>query len=84
MINWQAEKAAEILKKTVKITVIVCDNYSVHKSKEVKKNLERWRKKGWEFFFISALSPELNLIETEWEELKTYELSGRMFEDEDD
>ncbi len=84
MINWQAKKAEETLKKTGKITVIVLDNYSVHKSKEVKKNLERWRKKGLEFFFISAYSPELNLIETEWHQLKTHELSGRMFEDEYD
>nr|WP_293110997.1 IS630 family transposase [Okeania sp. SIO2F4] len=84
MINWQAEKAEDILKKTGKITVIVLDNYSVHKSKEVKKNLEKWRKKGLEFFLISAYSPELNLIETEWHQLKTHELSGRMFEDEYD
>ncbi|NEP82581.1 MAG: hypothetical protein F6K39_33190 [Okeania sp. SIO3B3] len=41
MINWQAEKAEYILNKTGKITVIVLDNYSVHKSKEVKKNLEK-------------------------------------------
>ncbi len=33
---------------------------------------------------ISALSPELNLIETEWPQLKSHELSGRMFEDEYD
>ncbi len=84
MINWQAEKAEDILNKIGKITVIVLDNYSVHKSKEVKKNLEKWKKKGLGFFFISAYSPELNLIETEWHQLKTHELSGRMFEDEYD
>lgn len=72
------------MKKTGKITVIVLDNYSVHKSQEVKKNLEKWRKKGLEFFFIYAYSPELNLIETEWHQLKTHELCGRMFEDEYD
>jgi len=84
MMNWQAEKAEENLKKTGQITVIVLDNYTVHKSKEVEKYLEKWREKGLEFFFISAYSPELNLIESEWHQLKTHELSGRMFEDEYD
>lgn len=84
MIDWQAEKAEKTLRKTGKITIIVLDNYSVHKSKEVKKNLKRWKRKGLRFFFISAYSPELNLIEPEWHQLKTHELSGRMFEDEYD
>lgn len=84
MINWQAEKAEKTFKNTGQITIIVLDNYSVHKSKEVKKNLEKWRKKGLEFFFISAYSPELNLIEPEWHQLKAHELCGRMFEDEYD
>lgn len=84
MIDWQAEKAADNFRKTGQITVIVLDNYSVHKSQEVQKNRERWRKKGLEFFFISAYSPELNLIESEWHQLKTHEISGRMFEDEYD
>jgi transposase len=84
MIDWQAEKAEKTFKETGKITVIVLDNYSVHKSREVKKNLKKWKKKGLEFFFISAYSPELNLIEPEWHQLKTHELSGRMFEDEYD
>ncbi|MDJ0659007.1 MAG: transposase [Crocosphaera sp.] len=84
MIDWQAEKAEKTLRETGQITIIVLDNYSVHKSKEVKKNLKRWKRKGLEFFFISAYSPELNLIEPEWPQLKTHELSGRMFEDEYD
>jgi transposase len=82
IINWQAEKAEDNFQKTGQITVIIWDNYSVHKSKEVRKNQEKWRKKGLEFFFISAYSPELNLIEPEWHQLKTHEISGRMFEDE--
>lgn len=84
MMNWQAEKAEEIWQKTGKITVIVLDNYTVHKSQEVQKHLERWRSQGLEFFFISAYSPELNLIEPEWHQLKTHELAGRMFDDEYD
>jgi transposase len=83
-MKWQADKTEENLKKTGQITVIVLDNYSVHKSQEVKKYLEKWREKGLEFFFISAYSSELNIIEPEWHQLKTHELSGRMFEDEYD
>lgn len=84
IINWQAEKAEKNWQKTGQITVIILDNYTVHKSKEVQKYLKTWRKKGLEFFFISAYSPELNLIESEWHQLKTHELSGRMFDDEYD
>lgn len=84
MMNWQAEKAEKYFQETSIITVIVLDNYTVHKSKEVKKHEEKWRKKGIEFFFISAYSPELNLIEPEWHQLKTHELAGRMFDDEYD
>ncbi len=80
IIDWQAEKAEKEFKNTGKISLMILDNYSVHKSKEVKKNIEKWRKKGLEFFFISAYSPELNMIEPEWHQLKTHELSGRMFE----
>ncbi|MGH2414583.1 MAG: IS630 family transposase [Microcystaceae cyanobacterium] len=84
MMNWQAEKAEKYFQETGKITVIVLDNYAVHKSKEVKKHEKKWQKKGLEFFFIAAYSPELNLIEPEWHQLKTHELAGRMFEDEYD
>lgn len=84
IIDWQANKAEENFIKTGQLTVIVLDNYAVHKSQEVKKNLEKWRNKGLEFFFISAYSPELNLIEPEWHQLKNHEIAGRMFEDEYD
>ena len=84
MLDWQAEKAEKDFQETGKITVIILDNYAVHKSKEVKKHEKKWQKKGLEFFFISAYSPELNLIETEWHQLKTHQLAGRMFEDEYD
>ena len=84
MINWQAEKAEANFKKTGQITVIILDNCKIHKSKEVQKYEEYWRKKGLEFFFISAYSPELNIIEVEWHQIKDHELCGRMFDDEYD
>jgi transposase len=84
MMNWQAEKAESNFKKTGQITVIVLDNCKIHKSKEVQKYLEDWREKGLELFFISAYSPELNIIEVEWHQIKEHELCGRMFDDEYD
>jgi transposase len=74
----------EHLEKTGEITVIVQDNYSVHKSQKVKPKELEWQEKGLEFFFLCSYSPELNQIEPEWHQLKTHELAGRMFDDEFD
>jgi DNA-binding NarL/FixJ family response regulator len=46
----------------------------------VRRTIARWL----EFFCLSSYSPELNHIEPEWHQLKTHELAGRMFEDEDE
>lgn len=83
-IDWQAEKAEKHFQKTGQITVIIQDNYSVHKSQKIKAKEREWQDKNLEFFFLSAYSPELNEIEPEWHQLKAHELAGRMFEDEYD
>lgn len=83
-IDWQAEKAEKHFEKTQQITVIIQDNYSVHKSQKVQEKEKEWQDKKLEFFFLSAYSPELNEIEPEWHQLKVHELVGRMFEDEYD
>lgn len=84
IMDWQAEKAEEYFEKTGMITIIVQDNYTVHKSQKVKEKEKEWKEKGLEFFFLSSYSPEFNKIEPEWHQLKTNELAGRMFEDEYD
>lgn len=84
IMDWQAEKAEKYFQEAGIITIIVQDNYTVHKSKKVREKEKEWKAKGLEFFFLSAYSPELNKIEPEWHQLKTHELSGRMFEDEYD
>lgn len=84
IMDWQAEKAQEDFQEFGIITIIVQDNYTVHKSKKVKEKEKEWQKKGLEFFFLSSYSPELNKIEPEWHQLKTHELAARMFEDEYD
>ncbi|HEY9301312.1 MAG TPA: hypothetical protein VIQ31_34110 [Phormidium sp.] len=39
MMELQAEKAAQWWQETGEVTVIVLDNYSIHKSKEVKAKI---------------------------------------------
>ena len=65
-------------------TVIVMDNYSIHKSAQVQAKEEEWRALGLYLFYLPTYSSELNLIEGEWHQIKTHEISGRMFEDEYD
>lgn len=83
-IDWQAEKAERHFQETGQITVLILDNYTVHKSREVRQKEKQWLTQNLEFFFLSAYSPELNLIESEWHQLKAHELAGQMFEDEYD
>ncbi len=82
LMDWQAAQAETRLKETGKITVIVQDQYSVHVSKLTKSNYDQWEKQGLYIFLLSSYSPELNLIETEWERIKEDELAGQMFENE--
>lgn len=82
MLDWEAKKAQKEFQEKGKVTVIVLDNYSLHKSKKVKEKETEWRELGLEFFFLPAYSSEMNLIEPEWHQLKTHELRGEMFEDE--
>ena len=84
IMNLQAEKAKTLLESTGKITVLVQDNGSWHKSKEVKKKWAEWQEKGLYFFFLPSYCSEMNLIESEWRQLKAHEIAGKMFEDEYD
>jgi transposase len=60
------------------------DNYSIHKSHQLRAKEREWQSSGLYLFFLPPDSPELNLIEGEWHQIKTHEISGRMFEDEYD
>ena len=64
--------------------MIVLDNYSVHTSHDVQEKEKLWQSKGLYLFFLPTYSPEMNLIETEWHQIKADEICGRMFEDEYD
>ncbi|MBV8883087.1 MAG: transposase [Chroococcidiopsidaceae cyanobacterium CP_BM_RX_35] len=84
LMEWQAKEAAERLETTGQITVIVQDNHPIHVSQQVREYWHNWQEKGLYLFQLPKYSSQMNLIETEWRQLKTHELTGRMFEDEYD
>jgi len=57
-------------KTLTKKTVVVLDNATPHTSRHFKKNQKEWESKGLFLFFIPPYSPELNLIERLWKEIK--------------
>jgi hypothetical protein len=59
--------------------VVVLDNYRVHQSRLVKSYLAVLKKVGVVFFYLPPYSPELNLIETEWRQIKYQGLPCRSF-----
>src|SRR5207253_8317820 len=48
----------------------VIDNASVHTSEEFAECLPRWKKQGLIIKYLSTYSPELNLIEILWRNIK--------------
>jgi len=72
--NINAEFMVEILDEfswqLKRNTVIVLDNASIHKAKKVRKHFELWQSRGLYIFFLPEYSPQLNLIERLWKELK--------------
>ena len=65
-MNWQAERAMKRLFETGKLTIIVHDNASIHRSNLVKKHHQHWLKQGLSVFFLPPYSPEMNRIEGQW------------------
>ena len=53
-----------------KHTVIVLDNAKVHKSKAMKAMQNIWAKRKLFVFYLPPYSPQLNIIERVWKELK--------------
>src|SRR5499426_3242709 len=60
----------EFSKTLKKKTVVVMDNASVHTSEEFEECLAKWKKKGLMIKYLSTYSPELNLIEILWRNIK--------------
>jgi putative transposase len=79
VMNWVAQKASRTLAETGKITVVVQDNGSIHKSKITQAQWAVWTEQGLIMFFLPPYCSEMNLIEGEWHQLKAHEMAGRMF-----
>ncbi len=82
MMEHQASLASKHLAATGCITVLVQDNSPIHTSSKVQQRWPEWEKAGLYFFFLPKYCSEMNPIELEWQQLKTHELAGQMFEDE--
>jgi hypothetical protein len=59
--------------------VIVLDNYAVHHAQLVKQRSAALKMAGVSFFFIPPYSPELNLIEPLWRQVKHQDLPHRSY-----
>ena len=53
-----------------KKTVVLIDNASMHTSREFVKNIEKWEKRGMFIMYNAPYSPELNIIEVLWKQIK--------------
>ena len=84
ILDKEAEEAEKNRVENGLETVIILDNYSVHISHQVRQKEKEWQSQGLYLFFLPSYSPELNLIESEWHQIKAHEICGRMFEDEYD
>ena len=73
LMNGQADQAEKRLAQTGQITVIVQDNHPIHKSQEVRQYWSQWEQQGLYLFHLPTYSSEMNLIETEWHQIKTHE-----------
>lgn len=83
-MDWLAGKADKTFKQTGRLSVVVQDNCSIHTSRQVKQRWSQWRKQGLILLFLPPYCSELNPIESQWHQLKTHELAGRMFDYEDE
>jgi putative transposase len=68
--------------KVGRMRVIVQDNGSIHRCREVQQLWSKWEQMGLYIFFLPQYCSEMNPIELEWQHLKKDELAGKMFDDE--
>lgn len=80
LMNWVANKVEKTFRETGKMTYVVQDNGSLHKSMITQAQWERWEKQGLKLFFLPPYCSEMNPIEGEWHQLKAHEMAGQMFD----
>lgn len=55
--------------------IVVIDNAPVHRSHEFQSRIDEWRNRGLHLYFLPPYSPELNLIEIVWKQIKHHWIS---------
>lgn len=84
VMDWMAEKAAQTLADTGRLTVVVQDNGSLHTSRLTREQWQRWEAQGLFIHFLPPYCSEMNPIENQWHQLKTHEIAGQMFDNQYD
>lgn len=65
-----------------KHTVIVLDNAKVHRCHKIKMMQKVWAKRKLFIFFLPPYSPQLNIIERLWKEIKARWISVKDYENQ--
>lgn len=81
-VEQQVAGLPEVLPETYRRSrpcVIVLDNYAVHHAQLVKDRIPALKQAGVSFFFIPPYSPELNLIEPIWRQVKHQDIPRRSY-----
>ena len=66
-IKTQLDEFSFAIKKP---TVLVLDNARIHTARKIKERLRFWRQRGLYIFYLPPYSPQLNICERLWKELK--------------
>lgn len=64
-----------------KLTVVVLDNASVHRSRIIKGRIKIWQHRGLYIFYLPRFSPHLNIVEILWRKLKYEWLAPADYQD---
>jgi transposase len=61
--------------KVTGTNIVVIDNAPVHRSQDFQSRIDEWREQGLHLYFLPPYSPELNLIEIVWRQIKQHWIS---------
>lgn len=65
-------------------TIVFLDRASIHTCSAIHEQRENWKKRGLIVVYLPPYSPELNLMEGEWRQLKYEDLQQRHFDTKED
>ncbi len=81
--SFKSEEFVEFLRRTLApvegLKVVVMDNYSIHRSRVVKKECESLRSEGIVLYYLPPYSPELNDIEGVFGAIKHHDMPERTY-----